>query len=91
MDMQATRQDVIRLAQMLPESKLESARDYLAYLYYLYEADEVKMRQEDEQWERTFVKFPEQTSSMAREARETYLAGNAIDIVDEGEELKPAA
>ncbi len=32
MDMQATREEVIRLVSQIPEAKLESARDYLAYL-----------------------------------------------------------
>lgn len=90
MDTQATRKEVIQLVNLLPETKLQSARDYLAFLYYTYEVDEANLRKEDELWERTFAEFPEQTSAMAREAREAYLAGNTTGIDDDGEELKPA-
>ena len=89
--MRVTYDDVIGLIKLLPEDKLESARDYLSFLYYAYGTSEAQMQAEDAKWESAFASNPDRHRALAREAQEDYIAGRttAMNFNDENEELTP--
>jgi hypothetical protein len=88
--MSVTRESVLDLVRAIPDDKLESAYDFLAYLYYANPASEEDLKAEDEKWDRLFASNPEALERLAREAHEDYLAGRTTGIDDSGDELKPA-
>lgn len=89
--MRVTRDEIINLVQLLPDEKLESARDYLSFLYYAYGVSEAQMQAEDADWERAFASNPDKHRMMAREAEEDYLAGRTttMEFDQDNQELKP--
>ncbi len=80
--MRVTRDEVINLIRSLPEDKLESARDYLSFLYYAYGTSEAQMQAEDADWEGAFASNPEKHRALAREAQEDYLTGRTTLLTE---------